>query len=94
MCGARVIVADTMSNGLDILSSNPILGSVIPTKKESWFYQRNGNLVFEVNRKFCQKVLYEIKRSNSPLATNKLASSIYSIDAVSKALAITIKMLI
>lgn len=94
VCGARVIVADTMSNGLDILSSNPILGSVIPTKKESWFYQRNGNLVFEVNRKFCQKVLYEIKRSNSPLATNKLASSIYSIDAVSKALAITIKMLI
>ena len=94
VCGARVIVADTMSNGLEILSSNPILGSVIPTKKESWFYQRNGNLVFDVNRKFTQKVLYEIKRSNSPFATKKLASSIYSIDAVSKALAITIKMLI
>ena len=94
MCGARVIVADTMSNGLEILSSNPILGSVIPTKKESWFYQRNGNLIFDVNRKFCQKVLYEVKRSNSPFATKKLASSIYSIDAVSKSLAITIKMLI
>lgn len=94
VCGARVIVADTMSNGLEILYSNPILGAVIPTKKESWFYQRNGNLIFDVNRKFTQKVLYEIKRSNSPFATNKLASSIYSIDTASKSLAITIKMLI
>ena len=48
MCGAYVIAADTLSDGFEIFSDQPLLGTIIATKKTSWFYQKNGNLIFPI----------------------------------------------
>jgi hypothetical protein len=79
VCGVSIIVADTLSDGLELLHSQPLLGTVIPTKKSSWFYQRNGNLLFEVNGQFATKVLSAAKSSNSPYLVRKIASELYSM---------------
>ena len=79
--GVRTIVADTMSDGLEILKSNPLIGAVIPTEKTTWFYSRNGNLKFRVNIDFAKNVLMEINRSESPIAVANICESLYDFDA-------------
>jgi len=79
--GVRTIVADTMSDGLEILKSNPLIGAVIQTEKTSWFYSRNGNLKFRVNRNFAKNVLMEINRSESPIVVANICESLYDFDA-------------
>jgi hypothetical protein len=79
VCGVSIIVADTLSDGLEVFHSQPLLGTVIPTKKSSWFYQRNGNLLFEVNGSFATKVLSAVNAANSPYLVRKIASELYSM---------------
>jgi len=79
MCGAYVIAADTLSDGFEIFSSQPLLGSIIPTKKASWFYQKNGNLIFDVDKAFAQKVLDKVNRARFPYMVHRIAKSTYSI---------------
>ena len=93
LCGTFVIVADTMSDGLEILKNNPLLGSVIPTKKASWFYQRNGNLLFEVNRNFAIRVLSAVDTANSPFLVRKISHQKYSMRKASEFISDQIKTL-
>ena len=78
--GVRTIVADTMSDGLEILKSNPLIGAVVQTEKTTWFYSRNGNLKFSVNSDFAKNVLIEINRSKSPMVVANICKSLYSLD--------------
>jgi len=94
LCGASIIVADTMSDGLEVLNNQPLLGTVIPTKKMSWFYQRNGNLLFEVNGPFAMKVITALNAANSPYAVQKLAKELYSIEKTSRLISDQISLLI
>jgi hypothetical protein len=79
--GVRTIVADTMSDGLEILKINPLIGAVIQTEKTTWFYSRNGNLKFRVDSDFAKNVLMEINRSESPIAVANICKSLYDFDA-------------
>lgn len=80
VAGARVIASDTLSDGRDVLSKNPILGSVVPTERSNWFFQKNGNLIFDVNRSFTLEVIEQLARSTHPMLTSSLARSKYSFD--------------
>ena len=93
LCGASIIVADIMSDGLELLNNQPLLGSVIPTKKASWFYQRNGNLLFEVNGAFAIKVLAAVNVANSPFIIRKLAKELYSMTNASELISNQIRLL-
>jgi hypothetical protein len=82
--GVRALVADTLSDGIDVIKDNPLLGSVIQTNKHSWFYQRNGNLLFDVDRKFAKRVANELAYSFHPRTTSEVANSIYSLESIVK----------
>ena len=82
--GVRALVADTLSDGIDVIKDNPLLGSIIQTNKHSWFYQRNGNLLFDVDRKFAKRVANELAYSFHPRTTSEVANSIYSLGSVVK----------
>lgn len=64
--GARVIAVDTLSDGLDFISSNPLLGAVLKSNISEWKYSRNGNLLFEPSVHLASLVLKEIEKSNFP----------------------------
>ena len=91
--GVSVIVADILSDGLELLRRQPLLGTVIPTKKSSWFYQRNGNLLFEVNGAFATKVLSATNTANSPYLVRKIASELYSMTKACESISTQIKSL-
>lgn len=93
MCGAYVIAADTLSDGFEIFSNQPLLGSIIPTKKASWFYQKNGNLVFDVDEAFAQKVLDKVDIARFPYMVHKVAKSTYSIENEAQDLTNLIRLL-
>lgn len=78
--GVRTIVADTMSDGLDTLKDHPLIGAIVPTKKTTWFYSRNGNLKFDVDSEFAENVLKEIKLSKSPIVVANICKSLYDFD--------------
>ena len=82
VCGARVLVADTLSDGYDVIKTHPILGKLISTNKESWFYQQSGNLVFDVDQTFAQQILQELEHSKHPFLTSSLAQDLYSFESV------------
>ena len=93
MCGAYIIAADTLSDGFEIFSNQPLLGSIIPTKKASWFYQKNGNLVFDVDKAFAQKVLDKVDIARFPYMVHKVAKSTYSIENEAQNLTNLIRLL-
>lgn len=64
--GARVISIDTLSDGLDFISSNPLLGAVLPSDTGKWKYARNGNLAFESSIQLASLVSEEIGKSYFP----------------------------
>lgn len=93
MCGAYVIAADTLSDGFELFSNQPLLGSIIPTKKASWFYQKNGNLIFDVDKAFAQKVLDKVNIARFPYMVHKVAKSTYSIENEAQDLTNLIRLL-
>lgn len=82
MAGTRVLVADTLSDGRQVLANNRALGGVINTNKATWFYQRNGNVFFRADASFAKKVLNELNLSFHPLLTSRVAKTTYSLDKV------------
>lgn len=64
--GARVIAIDTLSDGLDFILSNPLLGTVLKSDSSEWKYTRNGNLVFLPSIHLASRVVEEIDKSNFP----------------------------
>ena len=64
--GARVLVVDTLSDGLDFISSNPLLGAILPSDTGKWRYERNGNLSFNPTIKLASLIEEQIKKSNFP----------------------------
>lgn len=64
--GARVIAFDTLSDGVDFISSNPLLGMVLKSDSSEWKYSRNGNLLFEPSILMAGLVLEEIEKSGYP----------------------------
>jgi hypothetical protein len=64
--GARVIAIDTLSDGLDFISSNPLLGTVLKSDSSEWKYARNGNLVFLPSIHLASRVVEEINKSSFP----------------------------
>ena len=93
MCGAYVIAADTLSDGFEIFSKHPLLGTIIPTKKVSWFYQKNGNLIFDVDKAFAQKVLDKVNLARFPYMVHKVAKSTYSVENEAQNLTTLIRLL-
>ncbi len=93
MCGAYVVAADILSDGFEILSNQPLLGSIIPTKKTSWFYQKNGNLIFDVDKAFAQKVLDKVNIARFPYMVHKVAKSTYSVENEAQNLTTLIRLL-
>tara|TARA_B100001741_G_C16552775_1_gene600353 strand:+ start:1756 stop:3114 length:1359 start_codon:yes stop_codon:yes gene_type:complete len=93
MCGAYVIAADTLSDGFEIFSKHPLLGTIIPTKKTSWFYQKNGNLIFDVDKAFAQKVLDKVLLARFPYMVHKVAKSTYSVENEAQNLTALIRLL-
>ena len=93
VCGVFVISTDTMSDGTEILKEEAVLGTVIPTKKASWFYQRNGNLVFDVNVPFAQKVLRSMKNAHSPFLVHETALKRYALKEAAEYIAAQVAML-
>lgn len=82
MAGTRVLVADTLSDGWQVLANNRALGAVINTNKATWFFQRNGNVFFHADASFAKKVLNELNFSFHPLLTSRVANTTYSLDKV------------
>ena len=93
MCGTRVLAADILSDGFESIALQPLLGAIILTKKESWFYQSNGNLIFDTNQKFVEKVLKEVSISKMPYATQRTAIAVYSLELAAKQISTTITSL-
>jgi len=76
--GARVIAIDTLSDGLEFLKSNPLLGQVLTSDVEGWHYTRNGNLEFRPDMQLASQLMKEIDKSKFPdlvasVARNKLS---------------------
>lgn len=92
-CGVFVIATDTMSDGTEILKEEAVIGAIVPTKKASWFYQKNGNLVFDVNTSFAQRVLRCIKNAHSPYLVHETALERYSLEKTAEYIAEQISML-
>lgn len=92
-CGVFVIATDTMSDGTEILKEEAVIGAIVPTKKTSWFYQKNGNVVFDVNATFAQKVLRCIKNARSPYLVHETALERYSLEKAAEYISEQISML-
>ena len=92
-CGVFVIATDTMSDGTEILKEEAVIGAIVPTKKASWFYQKNGNVVFDVNTSFAQRVLRFIKNAHSPYLVHETALQRYSLEEAAEYIAEQISML-
>ena len=92
-CGVFVIATDTMSDGTEILKEEAVIGAIVPTKKASWFYQKNGNVVFDVNTSFAQRVLRFIKNAHSPYLVHETALQRYSLEKAAEYIAEQISML-
>lgn len=86
-CGVFVIATDTMSDGTEILKEEAVIGAIVPTKKASWFYQKNGNVVFDVNTSFAQRVLRWIKDAHSPYLVHETALQRYSLEKAAEYIA-------
>lgn len=89
--GARVLAVDTLSDGLDFISSNPLLGSVLASEPEFWKYTRNGNLEFKPTMHLASQVVEEIKKSNYPDLVSKISRKKLSIDESVNSLVKTIR---
>lgn len=92
-CGVFVIATDTMSDGTEILKEEKVIGAIVPTKKDSWFYQKNGNIVFDVNTSFAQRVLRLIENAHSPYLVHEIALQRYSLEKAAEYIAEQISML-
>lgn len=82
ICGARVLAVDTLSDGLTMLRTNPILGAVLESDKSSWYYQKNGNLMFDVTNSMVSELLKEMELSRHPGLTASVAAEQYAFDTV------------
>ncbi len=82
VCGARVLAVDTLSDGLMVLRTNPIVGSVLESDKSTWYYQKNGNLMFDVTPGLVNDLLKEIEQSRHPRLTARVAHELYTFDNV------------
>jgi len=89
--GARVLAVDTLSDGLDFLSSNPLLGTVLESEPEFWKYTRNGNLEFKPTMHMASQIVEEIKKSDYPDLVSKISRKKLSIDGSVKNLLKTIQ---
>jgi hypothetical protein len=89
--GARVLAVDTLSDGLDFLSSNPLLGTVLQSEPEFWKYARNGNLEFKPTMHMASLIVEEIKKSDYPDLVSKISRKKLSIDGSVKNLLKTIQ---
>lgn len=92
-CGVFVIATDTMSDGTEVLKEEAVIGAIVPTKKASWFYQKNGNVVFDANTPFAQRVLRLIKNAHSPYLVHETALQRYSLQKAAEYIAEQISML-
>lgn len=84
--GVRIILADSISDGYEVISANPLLGAVINTNAQRWFYTRSGNLKFKSSRFFAERVYEEINQSNYPEVVSDISSKLFNLDTTSKEL--------
>lgn len=89
--GARVLAINTLSDGLEFLQANPLLGTVLPSEPESWIYTRNGNLEFKPSIHLASLIVGEIRKSNFPDLVMKISRKKLSVEESVRPLAKTIK---
>jgi len=89
--GARVLAVNTLSDGLDFLRTNPLLGSILPSVQESWNYTRNGNLEFRSSTHLASLVAREIARSNFPDLVMNISRKKLSVEESVRPITNTIK---
>jgi hypothetical protein len=80
ICGSRVIVSDILSEGKELIAKNKMIGKVIKTVKESWFYQRNGNLKFQMTPQIANRISKELSRSYHPYTVSETCTKLYDIE--------------
>ena len=79
ICGARVLVADILSEGQQLITKNKMIGAVIKTGKESWFYQKNGNLKFQMTPQITNRISRELTKSHHPFIVAENCRELYDI---------------
>ena len=89
--GSRVLAINSLSDGLDFLNSNPLLGSVLFSNPELWNYTRNGNLEFKPSMYLASLIANEIQRSNFPDLVMRISRKKLSVDESVKSLITTIR---
>lgn len=89
--GARVLAINSLSDGLEFLKANPLLGSVLPSEPESWIYTRNGNLEFKSSTHLASLIAGEIERSNFPDLVMNISRKKLSVEESVRSLTNTIK---
>ena len=89
--GARVMAINSLSDGLDFLNSNPLLGSVLMSDPDRWYYSRNGNLEFKPSMRLASLIASEIDKSNFPDLVMRISRKKLSVQESVKSLITTIR---
>lgn len=77
--GARIIVLDLLSDGLEVIAANPLLGAVITSNSHDWRYARNGNLAISATAEIAGSILDELDESSDPQATVEYAKRVFDL---------------
>ena len=78
-CGARVIALDILSDGFEVLSSNPAIGSLIKVDPFTKSYIENGNFSCMITPDLTKDILNEIEKSTSSIFTREVAKRFFDL---------------
>ena len=78
-CGAKVIALDILSDGFEVLSLNPAIGSLIEVDPFTKSYVENGNFSCMVTPDLVKDVLNKIEDSASSIFTREVAKRLFDL---------------
>lgn len=78
-CGARVIALDLLSDGFEVLSTNPAIGSLIEVDPFTKSYIENGNISCLITPDLIKDILNEIENSTSSIFTREVAKRLFDL---------------
>jgi len=78
-CGARVIALDILSDGFEVLSSNPAIGSLIKVDPFTKSYIENGNISCMITPDLVKDILNEIEKSKTSIFTKEVAKRLFDL---------------
>ena len=78
-CGARVIALDILSDGFEVLSSNPAIGSLIKVDPFTKSYIENGNISCMITPDLVKDILNEIEKTKTSIFTKEVAKRLFDL---------------